>query len=184
MKGENSVSESKFCKESYVVKTSIVQPPDTNGHGTLFGGKLMAYIDDIAGIAAMRHSRKAVVTASTDSVDFLHPIYAGNAVCLEAFVTYTGRSSMEIFVKVISEDLLTGDRNICALSFLTMVALGEDGKPAPIPKIVPVTDEEMSLYESAKERAEHRKRRRKDSEKGHKALEQNYRGENRFLSLV
>lgn len=170
MKGESIMRETKFCKESYVVKTSIVQPPDTNSHGTLFGGKLMAYIDDIAGIAAMRHARKAVVTASTDSVDFLHPIYEGNAVCLEAFVTYTGRSSMEVFVKVIAEGLLTGERNVCALSFLTMVAVDEEGKPIEIPAVVPVTDEEKSLYESAKDRAQIRKKRRKDSEERAKSF--------------
>lgn len=90
----------------------------------------MTYIDDAAGISAMRHARQSVVTASTDSVDFLHPIHQGNAVCLEAFVTYTGRTSMEIFVKVIAEDLLSGEK---------------------------------SLFNTAKERAEIRKKRRKDS---------------------
>ncbi|WP_102273013.1 acyl-CoA thioesterase [Cytobacillus massiliigabonensis] len=158
------MSESKKCKESFVVKTSIVLPPDTNAYGTLFGGKLMAYIDDVAGISAMRHARKNVVTASTDSVDFLHPIYQGNSVCLEAFVTYTGRSSMEIFVKVIAEDLLSGERNICAMSFLTMVAIDENGKPSPVPSVIPETEEEKSLYDSAKERADIRKNRKKDSE--------------------
>lgn len=158
------MNETKTCRESFTVKTSIVLPPDTNTYGTLFGGKLMAYIDDVAAIAAMRHGRRNVVTASTDSVDFLHPVYEGNSVCLEAFVTYTGRTSMEIFVKVIAEDLLTGDRNVCAMSFLTMVAVDENGKPTPVPTVVPETDEEKSLYESAKERAEIRKKRRKDSE--------------------
>ena len=158
------MSESKFCKESFVVKTSIVLPPDTNYHGTLFGGKLMAYIDDVASISAMRHSRRNTVTASTDSVDFLHPIHQGNAVCLEAFVTYTGRTSMEIFVKVSAEDLLTGEKNICAMSFLTMVAIDENGKPTPVPAVIPETEEEKSLYNTAKERADIRKKRRKASE--------------------
>jgi len=158
------MSKSKLCKESFVVKTSIVLPPDTNAHGTLFGGKLMAYIDDAAGISAMRHSRCNVVTASTDSVDFLHPIYQGNAVCLESFVTYTGRTSMEVFVKVTAEDLITGERNICAMSFITMVAIDENGKPTAVPQVIPETDEEKNLHESAKERAEIRKKRKIDSE--------------------
>ena len=89
----------------------------------MFGGKLMAYIDDVAAIAAMRHARNLVVTASSDSVDFLHPIIEGNSVCLEAFVTSTGRTSMEVFVKVVSEDMVKGERHICAISFLTFVAL-------------------------------------------------------------
>ena len=98
----------KYCRESLAIKTSLVSPPDTNIHGTMFGGKLMAYIDDVAAIAAMRHARKLAVTASSDSVDFLHPIIEGNSVCLEAFVSYTGRTSMEIFVKVVSENMLNG----------------------------------------------------------------------------
>lgn len=159
------MKEAKFCKESFVVKTSNVFPPDTNYHGTMFGGKLMAYIDDVASIAAVRHSRSPVVTASTDSVDFLHPIHEGSSVCLEAYVTYTGRSSMEVFVKVIAEDLYTGERNICALSFLTFVALDENGKSKPVPKVIPKSEEEKMLHESAKERAENRKRRKKENEK-------------------
>lgn len=155
--------ESKFCRETLVVKTSKVLPPDTNNHGTLFGGKLMAYIDDVAGITAMRHARTFVVTASTDSVDFLHPIYKGNSVCLESFVTYTGRTSMEIFVKVVAEDLFTGERNVCAMSFLTMVALDKNGQPTEVPKIIPETEEEKHLFETAKARAELRKERRKAS---------------------
>lgn len=154
----------KYCKESFVVKTSLVLPPDTNSRGTLFGGKLMSYIDDIAGISAMRHARTGVVTASTDSIDFLHPIYEGNSVCLESFVTYTGRTSMEVFVRAISEDLLTGERKLCALSFLTMVAIGKDGRPAEVPEVIPQTEEEKELYSSAKERSEIRKNRRKHSE--------------------
>src|SRR5690606_9015186 len=159
------MEEAKYCKESFVVKTSNVFPPDTNYHGTMFGGKLMAYIDDVASIAAVRHSRSPVVTASTDSVDFLHPIQEGSSVCLEAFVTYTGRSSMEVFVKVIAEDLYTGDRNICALSFLTFVALDENGKPKPVPKVIQKSEEEKMLHESRRERAENRKRRKKENEK-------------------
>lgn len=154
----------KFCKESFAVKTSIVFPVDTNNYGTLFGGKLMGYIDDIAAISARRHSRRNVVTASTDSVDFLHPIYQGQSVCLESFVTYTGRSSMEVFVRVVAEDLLTGERNVCALSFLTMVAIDENGKTVKVPQVVPQTETEKELYKSAQARAEIRKKRRKESE--------------------
>ncbi|PKG21501.1 acyl-CoA thioesterase [Niallia nealsonii] len=158
------MEQSKFCKESLVIKTSIVFPTDTNTYGTLFGGKLMAYIDDTAAIAAMRHARKNIVTASTDSVDFLHPIHEGNSVCLEAFVTYTGYSSMEVFVKVMAEDLLTGEVNLCALSFLTMVAIDEQGKSTKVPAVIPETEEEKQLYESGKKRAEMRKQRKKETE--------------------
>ena len=158
------MDEIKHCRDSLVIKTSLVLPPDTNNIGTMFGGKLMAYIDDVAAIAAQRHSRSDVVTASTDSVDFLHPIQKGNAVCLESFVTYTGRTSMEIIVKVIAEDLMTGERNLCVLSFLTFVAIDKKGNPIPVPRLVPETEMEKKLNESAKQRAEVRKKRRNDTQ--------------------
>lgn len=157
--------DTKPMKASRTVKTSHILPPDTNHHGTLFGGRLMAHIDDVASIAATRHARSAVVTASTDSVDFLNPIKEGDSVYLEAFVTWTGTTSMEVFVKVISEDLLSGERKIGAISFLTFVAMGTDGKPVLVPDAVPETDEERWLHEQAEERARHRKKRRQDSER-------------------
>lgn len=157
------MTETRFMKESRAVKMSHVLPPDTNHHGTIFGGKLMAHIDDVASIAATKHARNPVVTASTDSLDFLHPIKEGHAVCLEAFVTWTGHTSMEVFVKVIAENLLTGERQICAISFLTFVAMKQDGKPTPVPTVVPETDEEKWLHDRAGARAKQRKDRRKDS---------------------
>jgi acyl-CoA hydrolase len=155
--------EEKYCRDSLVIKTSLVLPPDTNHFGTMFGGKLMAYIDDVAAISAMRHARNSVVTASTDSVDFLHPIWEGDAVCLEAFVTHTGQTSMEVLVKVVAEDLRKGTRNLCAISFLTFVALDEAGKPTPVPRVIPQTEIEKSLYISGGKRAEIRKNRRKET---------------------
>lgn len=159
------IMEEKFVRESRTVKSSVVLPPDTNNHGTLFGGKLMAYIDDVAAISAIRHARKNVVTASTDSVDFLQPIKEGHSVCLESFVTWTKTTSMEVFVKVISENLLSGERKVCAVSFLTFVALDEDGKPTPVPKVIPETEEEKWLHDHAPERAIARKKRREESKK-------------------
>lgn len=155
--------ETKTCSASKVIKTSRVLPLDTNNHGTLYGGKLMSMIDDVASISASRHARCDIVTASTDSVDFLIPIQKDHSVCLESFVTWVGTSSMEVFVKVISEDLMTGERKLAATSFLTFVALSKEGNPVSIPKVVPKTQEEFMLHESAAERAENRKKRRKKS---------------------
>lgn len=155
--------EKKPCIDSLVVKNSHVLPTDTNNHGTLFGGQLMAYIDDVAAIAATRHARSPVVTASTDSVDFLYPVNAGDAICLEAFVTWTKNTSMEVFVKAIKEELLTGKRAICATSFITMVALDENNKPKTVPTVYPETEEETWLHEGAEKRAERRRERRGES---------------------
>ncbi|QKS72926.1 acyl-CoA thioesterase [Paenalkalicoccus suaedae] len=155
--------EAKTCRESKVIKTGRVFPQDTNNHNTLFGGKLMRDIDDVASISAARHCRTECVTASTDSVDFLHPISQTDSVCLESHVSSTGKSSMEVFVKVIAEDLRTGKRRLAATSFLTFVALDDDGRPAPVPKVIPETEEEVYLYESAEARVAVRKERRLQS---------------------
>jgi acyl-CoA hydrolase len=152
--------EAKSVNESRAVKSAIVLPPDTNSFGTIFGGKVMSYIDDIAAISAMRHARIPVVTASTDSVDFLHPIKNGQSVCLESFVTWTRKTSLEVFVKVIGEDLLTGERIVCATSFLTFVAMDIDGKPQRVPPVIPETEFEKELHNEAPARAEIRNRRR------------------------
>ena len=145
----------KPVKASRTIMTEIIFPSDTNYHGTVFGGKVMYFVDKIATIASMRHCRQPVVTASSDSLDFLAPIQ------LEAFVSWTHRSSMEVFVKVQSENLLTGETKITATSFLTFVAVNEEGRPVEVPSVYPETDEEKKLYESAAARYEARKQRKK-----------------------
>ncbi|EMG29109.1 cytosolic long-chain acyl-CoA thioester hydrolase [Listeria fleischmannii 1991] len=153
----------KFCKESLVIKTSRVFPQDTNNHNTLFGGKLMTYIDDTASISASRHCRVGIVTASTDSVDFLQPIKNDHSVCLESYVASVGRSSMEIFVKVISENLKTGERYLAATSFLTFVAIDDAGKTVEVPEVIPESEEEKMIHEGREAREIARKERLKAS---------------------
>lgn len=155
--------EAKPCSNSLAVKTSHVLPPDTNSHGTLFGGRLMAHIDDVAAIAAVRHARKPVVTASMDSVDFLSPVKEGHSICVEAFVTWTHHTSMEVFVKAVTEDLLTGERKVCTTAFLTFVAVDESGRPVPVPPVYPETEQEKYLHDKAHERAKLRRHRRDQS---------------------
>ncbi len=123
----------------------------------------MSYIDDIASIAAAKLCRTNTVTASTDSVDFLLPIHPSDSVTLEAFVTWTGRSSMEVFVKVIREGLMTGDRKIAATAFLTFVALDEHNRKVTVPQVIPETEEEMQLHQTAPSRAAIRRQRREES---------------------
>lgn len=105
-------------QQSRTFLTDLVFPLDTNHHNTIFGGKVMAYVDKITCcIAAMRHCRKPVVTASSDSFDFLAPIKTGDAINLEAYVTCAHRTSMEVFVKVERENLLTGEKQLTARAF-------------------------------------------------------------------
>lgn len=153
----------KYVKESKVVQTDLVLPNDTNNHNTLFGGVLMRKMDAVASISARRHARTEVVTASTDSVDFLEPINPTDSVCLESFVTWTGRTSMEVFVKATAEDLKKGTRRIAATAFLTFVSKDEEGKTSLVPGVIPETEEEKYLHETGEKRAEYRLQRKKDS---------------------
>lgn len=166
--------EAKPCSNSLSVKTTHVHPPDANIHGTLFGGTLLAHIDDLAAIAAVRHCRKPAVTASIDSVDFLAPVKVGDAIFIEAFVTWTRNTSMEVFVKVITENLVTEERKVCSTAFLTFVAIDENGRPIPVPPVYPESDYEKSLHESAAERALQRKDRREKSKTFAKEIGSDY----------
>ncbi|WP_420856125.1 acyl-CoA thioesterase [Virgibacillus halotolerans] len=146
-------------QDTKTVQTRLVLPPDTNHLNTIFGGKVLTYIDEIGALTAMKHAKSAVVTASIDSVDFLNSAKAGDSLTLEAFVTYTGTSSMEIFVKVIAHDLIKDEEKLTTESFLTMVAVNEQGKPIPVPQVYPVSEEETILHTTAPSRRENRERR-------------------------
>lgn len=159
--------EGKPPRLSRTVMTDLVLPPDTNTYGTIFGGNVMAYIDKIASITCMRHARKPIVTASSDSLDFLEPIKVGHAIRLEASVTWTHKTSMEVFVKVESENLMTGEVKLTATSYLTFVALGSDGRPTPVPPVIPETEEEKRQYEAAPARYELRLQRKRERAKGY-----------------
>ncbi|WLR48264.1 acyl-CoA thioesterase [Halobacillus litoralis] len=144
---------------SRMTQTRLVLPPDTNHLDTIFGGKVLSYIDEIAALTAMKHSNCVVVTASIDSVDFLSSAKVGDALTLEACVTSTGRTSMEVYVKVFADDLLQGQKVMTTESFLTMVAVDVEGRPTPVPPIIPETEEDKQLFETAPSRREHRKSR-------------------------
>ncbi|MGY0693436.1 acyl-CoA thioesterase [Virgibacillus sp. FSP13] len=146
-------------QDSKTVQTRLVLPPDTNHLDTIFGGKVLAYIDEIAALTAMKHAKSAVVTASIDSVDFLSSAKVGDSLTLEAFVTYTGTSSMEVYVKVTANDLIKNEERLTTESFLTMVAVNEQGKPVPVPNVFPETEEEKRLYHTAPSRKENREKR-------------------------
>lgn len=150
--------ESKTVSQSKAKLVDLVLPPDTNHHGTIFGGKVMAYADKIAAIAAMRHCRKPVVTVRSDSFEFHAPIKSGEAICVEANVVCAHTTSMEVFVKIESENLLTGEKKLTSKAYLTMIAVDEENKPSPVPKVIPETEEEKHHYQLAMERYKSRKK--------------------------
>src|SRR5699024_1503838 len=152
--------DKEYSTNSLTIKTAQILPPDTNAYGTLFGGKLMAYMDDVAVIAAVRHSRRTCVTASTDSVDFLAPVKLGDFVILEAFVTSTHKRSMEIYVKVLTVSHKTDEKEVCATEVFTYVALNENGKPIEVPDVILLTEQDKDFYDRAELRHKRRSERR------------------------
>ena len=146
----------KLPQESRVEMTELVLPEHTNALGTIFGGTIMAWIDTAAAICAYRHCRQLCVTVSMDALHFINPVKLGHIVILHANMNYTGKTSMEIGVKVTSEDPLTGLKSHTASSYLTFVAIDAYGKPSPIPQVSPQTDQEKNWFQEAKKRRETR----------------------------
>jgi acyl-CoA hydrolase len=132
----SSLPAPRPASSSRVEMTELVIPQDTNLYGNIFGGRVMELIDKAAAVASLRHCRTNVVTASVDSLDFIHPIRLGNIVTLLAQVNASWGSSMEVGVKVFSEDALTGERLHTCTAYVTTVALGPDGRPTRIPPVI------------------------------------------------
>lgn len=152
--------KSKSPEESSVVMVHEALPEDANAQGNVHGGVVMKLMDAAAGVVAKRHSRKNVVTARVDSLEFLSPIYIGDLIIVHACLTYTGRTSMEIKVDVESENMISGKKTSTTTAFFTMVALDKNGKPTEVPEVLAVSKDEKLLYENAKHRVEARKAER------------------------
>lgn len=146
----------KHPRESLVEMTELVLPSDANPLGTIFGGRVMQWIDIAGGIAAARHSRRPSVTASMDALHFHAPIHVGEFAVLEAKVLAAFSSSMECSVTVHSENPLTGERTLCTTALLTFVALAADGKPMRVPPVLPETEDERKAYADAHLRRQRR----------------------------
>ncbi|MFM7683981.1 MAG: acyl-CoA thioesterase [Bacteroidota bacterium] len=141
--------KSKKASETLAITTHLVLPNDTNTLGNLFGGQLLAWMDVIASISAHRHCKRVVVTASVNHVSFQKPIKHASIVTLEAKVSRSFNSSMEIFVDVFVEDQVTGEREKCNEAIYTFVAVDQNGGPIQVPELIPETDEEKSRFEGA-----------------------------------
>ncbi|OGO25325.1 MAG: acyl-CoA thioesterase [Chloroflexi bacterium RBG_16_50_9] len=146
--------ESKNVKESSVEMAQVMTPQDVNIAGNVHGGVIMRLVDTAAALAATRHARSNVVTASIDRLDFLHPVYVGDLVTLKASLNMVGRTSMEVGVRVEAEDPLTGKIRHVASAYLTFVALDKQGKPKPMPPLILATQEEQRRNREAQARRE------------------------------
>ncbi len=139
----------------------VVLPSHTNAMGTLFGGVLMQWIDVAAAIAATRHARGPVVTASMDRLHFLRPVRPEELVIVRAEVTFAARTSLEVEVAVEAEDPWTGERNPTTHALLTFVALDEQGRPRPVPRLTTETASERRRFAAAARRRRARLRERR-----------------------
>ena len=148
--------EGKTVKESVSEYLEFALPNDANGHGNVLGGKVMHLADLAAAMAAMRHTRRAVVTASVDSLHFLHPVHISELMILRSSVNRVFRTSVGVGVKVETENLMTGKRLHTCSAYLTFVALDEQGKTIPIPAVIPETEDEQRRFREAGERREYR----------------------------
>jgi len=141
----------------------LILPNDTNLLGNVLGGRVMHLMDMCAAMSAYKHARTAVVTASVDRLDFLAPAKMGEIMILKSSVNYTGKSSMEVGVRIESENPKTGDIYHTSSAYLTFVSLNENGKPKRVDNINPENDNEIRRFNEGKVRHEERKERlRKD----------------------
>lgn len=153
------MEETKYCKESTVIQTHRIFPFDLNPFGFLFRGKLMTMIDDAASISVTRHCRRGAVTASLDSLNFLKPLHENHSVCVESYVSGTHHKSMEVFVKIIGENLTTGERYLAATCFTTFVAVPShmnEEVEFTVPKVLPSSKEEAMVCSGYEKRRSQR----------------------------
>jgi acyl-CoA hydrolase len=145
-----------------VETAQAVLPGHTNGMGTLFGGVIMQWIDVAAAIAAARHAGGTVATASMDRLHFLRPVHVEEFVIVKAEVSFAAHTSMEIEVEVFAENPWTGERSQATHAFLTFVALDEQGRPRPVPRLITETAAERLRFRQAAKRRAARLRERSE----------------------
>ena len=144
-----------MTKESCsVTMAHMMLPQHANPAGNVHGGDIMKFIDDAAGVVAAKHARTNTVTAAIDRLDFHRPVFIGNLLILKAALNATGRTSMEIGVRVEAEDLLTGEIKHIASAYLTFVSLNAEGRPIPVPPYTPTTEEGIRRAREARHRKE------------------------------
>jgi acyl-CoA hydrolase len=146
----------KPVRESISEYAQLALPTDANNFGNVLGGTIMHLVDVAGAMAAMRHARKPVVTASVDSFQFLHPVHIGHLIILRSSVNRVFRTSLEAGVHVEAENLVTGERVHTCSAYLTFVALDSDGKATPVEPVIPETADEERRFRQAGERRESR----------------------------
>lgn len=153
--------QGKTVQESQVIMAQMMMPQDSNPAGNVHGGVIMKLIDTAGGIVGSRHTRSNTVTASIDRLDFHYPVYVGDLVTFKASLNMTGRTSMEVGVRVEAENVFTGEVRHTASAYLTFVSLDKNGKPQPVPPVIPETEEDKRRNSEAQARKQARMIERK-----------------------
>ena len=151
----------KKPQESAIESREFIMPNQLNNKNTLFGGELVSLIDKVASMCAQKHAQMDVVTASIDSLSFENPVYKNEHLILKAMINYTGNTSMEIGVRVETENTKTLKKIHIATAYLTFVAVDENLVPQKVPKLSPQSEEEKRRWTNASDRVKHRKQIRK-----------------------
>ncbi|MCS6909372.1 MAG: acyl-CoA thioesterase [Anaerolineales bacterium] len=146
----------KPARASRITLSLLMPPAEANLLGNVHGGYIMRLMDEAGASAAMRHSRRPVVTVAVDQVLFKEPIHVGDLVTVEANLTYVGRTSIETRIEVSAQNLLTGETTHTNTAYFVYVALDEKGHPTPVPPLLLETDEERAQWEAAKARQAYR----------------------------
>ena len=155
--GNNGDRGGKPVSESQIVMAQQMMPADTNPWGFVHGGVIMKMVDEAAGSAAIRHSQCRVATAAIDYMSFLHPVQVGDLVTVRASVNHVGRTSLEVGVRVESENMMTGEHVHTSSAYLVMVALDEDGSPRSVQPVLAETPDEKRRMAAARVRRAQRK---------------------------
>lgn len=142
----------KRVADSQTVISVVALPRDSNQYGIVYGGTVMGLVDQAAYAAAIRHARQTVVTVCVDHLTFLRPIHIGDIILVKASLNAVGRTSLEIGVRVETERLKTGIVEHVGSAYLTMVALGPDGTPSPVPPLLLETEDEQRRHGEALDR--------------------------------
>ena len=153
----------KNVADSQVIMHELVLPNDTNILGNILGGKVMHYMDICAAMSAYKHARTPVVTASVDRLDFLAPAKMGDMICLKSSVNFTSIASMEVGVRIESENPITGNIKHTASAYLTFVSLNKNNKPKKMEMVQPNTNIEKRRFNEGEQRYIQRKTRRNNS---------------------
>jgi len=141
---------------SRVTLHHLMTPAHANPLGNVHGGVIMSLVDEAGAIAAMRHANRACVTMAIDSMTFREPVHVGALLMCEARVSYVGRTSIETAVRVHAENPITGQTTHTNSAYVVYVALGDDGRPAPVPELELETDEDRELFAAGRARQQHR----------------------------